>query len=50
MSSRDNKKTDSKKGFIGRIVEKLDKKMEQKAKSSCCCSGDKGKNKGSSCC
>ena len=50
MSENDNKSTGKKKGFIGRIVEKLDKKIEQKAKSSCCCSGGKGKDKGSSCC
>jgi hypothetical protein len=38
-----------KKGFIARILEKLDKKMEEKAaKSSCCCGPDK--KKGQSCC
>ena len=37
-----------KKGFIARIMEKLDKKLEEKSKSSGCCSSSK--NKGSSCC
>jgi len=43
----EEKKT--KKGFFSRMFEKLDKKMEEKAKSkSCCCKpSDKG---GNSCC
>ena len=39
----------SKKGFFTRLFEKIDKKMEEKAKSGCCCnSNDKGDKK--SCC
>jgi hypothetical protein len=43
----EEKKT--KKGFFSRMFEKLDKKMEEKAKSQPCCSkpSDKG---GGSCC
>jgi hypothetical protein len=38
-----------KKGFWTRLIDSLDKKMEEKAKkASCCASSDK--NKGSSCC
>ncbi len=30
-----------KKGFLKKVVDKVDKKMEEKAKSgSCCCCGD----------
>ncbi len=37
------------KGFFGRLFEKLDKNMEEKAKSApCCCS--KQKKDGNSCC
>ena len=38
-----------KKGFIARLIEKLDKKMEEKAKSAPCCS-PKDKHEGGSCC
>ncbi len=37
-----------KKGFIARIIEKLDKKMEKKAKTKPCC--DKNRPSGKSCC
>lgn len=31
-----------KKGFFARMIDKLDKKMQEKAKAkSCCCGGDK---------
>lgn len=31
-----------KKGILGRLVDRLDKKLEQKAKKrKCCCCGDK---------
>ncbi len=36
-----------KKGFFSGLLEKLDKKMEEKAKERKCCSGS---NKGKSCC
>ncbi len=42
-------KPEKKKGFFGKLVEKLDKKMEEKSKSKPCCdSKDKGEDK--SCC
>ena len=45
----DNMKNIKKKGFFGRLIEKLDKKMEKKAKAKPCCENkDKGKN--NSCC
>ncbi len=37
-----------KKDFFSRMFEKLDKKIEAKAKETKCCGGDKGKGK--SCC
>ena len=38
-----------KRGFLARMIDKLDKKMQEKTKSGSCCSGkgNKGKN---SCC
>lgn len=36
-----------KKGFFSRMIDKLDKKMEEKARESKCCSGS---SKGKSCC
>ena len=42
-------KTKDKKGFIAKIMDKLDKKLEDQAKSAGCCdSSNKGKRK--SCC
>jgi hypothetical protein len=42
-------KPEKRKGFFGRLIEKLDKKMEEKAKvKPCCHSKDKGSGK--SCC
>jgi hypothetical protein len=39
-----------KKGFFARWMDKLDKKMEEKAKSGhCCCKGNE-KEEGKSCC
>jgi hypothetical protein len=38
----DDKKTVEKKGFFARLMDSLDKKMEDKAKSGgCCCCGPK---------
>lgn len=48
MSSNEQVKPKKKKGFFGKMIEKLDKKMEEKAKKSSCCGSDK--DKGSSCC
>ena len=50
MDNNDNKaKENKKKSFFGRLFDKLDKKLEEKAKSQPCCSkpSDKG---GKSCC
>jgi len=50
MTEKETAKQSKKKGFLGRIIEKLDKKMEQQAQKSSCCGGGTDKNKGSSCC
>ena len=39
----------AKKGWLGKLFEKLDKKMEAKAREGCCCT-PKDPKKGSSCC
>lgn len=39
----------NKKGFFSRLIDKWDKKMEEKAKETKCCSGS-DKSKGKSCC
>jgi hypothetical protein len=46
---QNNNKDKAKKGFFAKIFDKLDKKMEEKAKSSscCCCQDEKSKD---SCC
>jgi len=42
-------KSEKKKSFFGKLIEKLDKKMEEKSKAkSCCDSKDRGKGK--ACC
>ncbi len=48
MSNEKNKK-DEKKGFLGKIIDKLDKKMEEKSKEQSCCNPSDKKN-GKSCC
>jgi len=51
MADKDNSKQKEKKGFFGKLMEKLDKKMEEKAKQSSCCGGSiDSKEKDSSCC
>ena len=48
MDDKNSNKETKKKSFLARWFEKLDKKMEEKAKSTgCCC---KPKDKNSSCC
>ena len=48
IMDQEKDKSEKKKGFFARIIDKLDKKIEDKAnKSSCCCSDQK---KDSSCC
>lgn len=44
----EDKKT--KKGFFSRMIEKFDKKMEEKSKSKSCCCGDKNNPGNKSCC
>ena len=41
--------TGKKKGFFGKIMDKLDKKLEDQAKNSGCC-GDPENGKNKSCC
>ncbi len=43
------KGSEKKKGFMSKLIEKLDKKMEAKAKAKPCCD-NKEKKKGKSCC
>ncbi len=43
------KNSEKKKGFFARLMEKLDKKMEEKAKAKPCCDS-REKDKGKSCC
>ena len=42
-------KEEKKKGFFAKLFEKLDKKLEDKAKKTGCCCGPK-KESGDSCC
>lgn len=44
-----NPDKNKKRNFFGRLMERLDKKMEEKAKTKSCCD-KKEKNKGKSCC
>jgi len=39
-----------KKGWFAKWFEKLDKKMEAKARKGCCCGSKEDPKKGSSCC
>lgn len=41
--------TAKKKGWLGKLIEKIDKKMAEKAQKGCCCT-PKDPKKGSSCC
>lgn len=45
----ENESKTKKKGFLARLIEKLDKKMQEAAKSKTCCSGDDS-SKENSCC
>jgi len=40
--------TEKKKGLFKKLVDKVDKKMKEKAKESCCCG--ESSDKGESCC
>jgi len=42
-------KSEKKKSFFGKLIEKLDKKMEKRANAKPCCDAN-GKGKGKSCC
>jgi len=46
----EKKKQEKKKGFFGKLLDKLDKKMEAKAQKSPCCGGGSNDGNGSSCC
>lgn len=48
MSDKKEKSTE-KKGFIGKLIDKLDKKLEEKSKEQSCCNPSDKKN-GKSCC
>jgi hypothetical protein len=50
VMSHGNQNEKKKKGFFGKIMDKLDKKLAEKASKSSCCSGGSDKDKGSSCC
>ena len=43
-------KTEKKKGFLAKLIEKMDKKLEEKSKQKSCCCGTTGKKDGNSCC
>jgi len=45
-----NQESKPAKGFFSRILDRLDKKMEEKAKSSSCCCKSSDKSGGKSCC
>jgi hypothetical protein len=48
MTQKNEAKQEKKKGFLSRLIEKLDKKMEAKSQKQPCCGA--GIKKGSSCC
>lgn len=48
MKKQKIKDKEKKKGIFTRMMEKLDKKLEEKSKKSTCCGSNK--DKGSSCC
>jgi hypothetical protein len=48
VEEKKNQKSGKAKGFFGKLVDKLDKKMKEKANAPRCCCGDDSKN--SSCC
>ncbi|MCA9407964.1 MAG: hypothetical protein KC733_04700 [Candidatus Omnitrophica bacterium] len=49
MSDKNNTEQREKKSFFGKMIEKIDKKLEEKSQKTPCCS-PKDKGKGSSCC
>ena len=50
MTDNKDNSQNKKKGFFGKMIEKLDKKMEDKAKKSSCCGEGSDQGKGSPCC
>lgn len=50
MPSNGKVKPKKEKGFFGKMIEKLDKKMEEKSKKTSCCEDRANKDKGSPCC
>ena len=49
QNERQEKKLKSKKNFFAKIIDMLDKKLEDRTKSTNCCNNSK-KDKGGSCC
>lgn len=48
MPQKEKNLKEGKKGFFGKLFEKIDKKLEEKAQKSSCCGTNK--DNGSSCC
>lgn len=46
----EEQKKEVKKGFWARFWEKMDKALEAKAQSSCCCCAPKDRGEGKKCC
>lgn len=49
QNEKQEEKARNKKGFIAKIMDKLDKKLEEQTKGAGCCN-DSNKGKGKSCC
>ena len=49
QKEKQGNKAENKKGFIAKIMDKLDKKLEKQAKNAGCCDSS-NKGKGKSCC
>ena len=50
MPTNEQNKTKKGKGFFGKMIERLDKKMKEKANKTSCCGSGTVKGKDSSCC
>jgi len=49
QNEKQGKKAKNKKGFIAKIMDKLDKKLEEQAKGASCCNNSNN-DKGKPCC
>ena len=49
-AKQDKSEPTKKQGWFGKLLEKLDKKMEAKSREGGCCCGPKDPTKGASCC